>query len=93
MLEVTNNNKSMIIAITILSVLLVVTILFVVAGIMHVLKIQKELNSISKEQSDQNTDIRNIMIAHMTLVQALKDASETEQMINTYNYNNVKGEA
>jgi hypothetical protein len=33
------------------------------------------------------------MVAHMTLVQALKDASETEQMINTYNYNNVKGEA
>ena len=29
----------------------------------------------------------------LNLVQALKDASETEQMINTYNYNNVKGEA
>jgi hypothetical protein len=83
----------MIIAITILSVLLVVTMLFVTAGIMHVLKIQKELNSISEEQSRQNEDIRNLMIAHMTLVQALKDASETEQMINTYNYNNVKGEA
>jgi hypothetical protein len=41
----------MIIAITILSVLLVVTILFVTACIMHVLKTQKELNSISEEQS------------------------------------------
>jgi ABC-type uncharacterized transport system fused permease/ATPase subunit len=68
----------MIIAITILSVLLVVTILFVTACIMHILKIQKELNSISEEQSRQNEDIRNVMIAHMTLVQALKEAAEVE---------------
>jgi hypothetical protein len=83
----------MIIAITILSVLLVVTILFVTACIMHVLKIQKELNSISEEQSRQNEDIRNVMIAHMTLVQVLKEASEVEQINKVYNYNNVKGEA
>ena len=83
----------MIIAITILSVLLVVTILFVIACIMHVLKIQKELNSISEEQSRQNEDIRNIMISHMTLVQTLKEAAEAEQISKLYNYNNVKGEA
>ena len=83
----------MIIAITILSVLLVVTILFVTACIMHVLKIQKELNSISEEQSRQNEDIRNVMIAHMTLVQALKEAAEVEQINKVYNYNNVQGEA
>ena len=83
----------MIIAITILSVLLVVTILFVIACIMHVLKIQKELNSISEEQSRQNEDIRNIMIAHMTLVQTLKEVAEAEQINKLYNYNNVKGEA
>ena len=83
----------MIIAITILSVLLVITILFVTACIMHVLKIQKELNSISEEQSRQNEDIRNLMIAHMTLVQALKEAAEVEQINKVYNYNNVQGEA
>ena len=83
----------MIIAITILSVLLVVTMLFVIACIMHVLKIQKELGSISEEQSRQNEDIRNLMIAHMTLVQVLKEASEVEQINKVYNYNNVKGEA
>jgi len=83
----------MIIAITILSVLLIVTILFVTACIMHVLKIQKELNSISEEQSRQNEDIRNVMIAHMTLVQTLKEAAEVEQINKLYNYNNVKGEA
>jgi ABC-type uncharacterized transport system fused permease/ATPase subunit len=83
----------MIIAITILSVLLVITILFVIAGIIHILKIQKELNSISEEQSRQNEDIRNLMIAHMTLVQALKDATEIEQLNKVYNYNKIKGEA
>jgi hypothetical protein len=83
----------MIIAITILSVLLVATMLFVTAGIVHILKIQKELNSISEEQSRQNEDIRNLIIAHMTLVQTLKEASEAEQINKVYNYNNVKGEA
>lgn len=83
----------MIIAITILSVLLVVTILFVIVYMMHVLKIQKELNAISKEQSHQNEDIRNIMIAHMTLVQTLKEAAEIEQLNKVYNYNRIKGEA
>ena len=83
----------MVIAITILSVLLVVTMLFVTAYIMHILKIQKELNSISEEQSRQNEDIRNLMVAHMTLVQVLKEASEVEQINKVYNYNNVKGEA
>jgi hypothetical protein len=56
-------------------------------------KIQKELNSISEEQSRQNEDIRNLMVAHMTLVQVLKEASEVEQINKVYNYNNVKGEA
>jgi ABC-type bacteriocin/lantibiotic exporter with double-glycine peptidase domain len=83
----------MVIAITILSVLLVVTMLFVTAYIMHILKIQKELNSISEEQSRQNEDIRNLMVAPMTLVQVLKEASEVEQINKVYNYNNVKGEA
>jgi ABC-type uncharacterized transport system fused permease/ATPase subunit len=83
----------MIIAVTILSVLLVITILFVMACIMHILKIQKELNSISEEQSRQNEDIRNLMVAHMTLVQVLKDAAEAEQMVKVYNSSKIKGEA
>jgi ABC-type uncharacterized transport system fused permease/ATPase subunit len=83
----------MIIVISILSVLLVITILFVIACIVHILKIQKELTSISDEQSRQNEDIRNLMIAHMGLVQALKEAAEVEQINKLYNYNNIKGEA
>ena len=83
----------MIIAITILSVLLVVTILFVTACIMHILKIQKELELISKEQTNQNTDIRNTMVTLMSLIRALNNASEVDQVNKVYNYNNVKGEA
>ena len=83
----------MVIAIIILSVLLVVTMLFVIACIIHILKIQKELELISKEQTNQNTDIRNTMISLMSLIQALREASEVEQINKTYNYNNIKGEA
>lgn len=84
----------MIIAISILSVLLVITILFVIACVVHILKIQKELTSISDEQSRQNEDIRNLIMAHLNLVQALKDAAEVSKINKTYNYNNNKiGEA
>jgi ABC-type bacteriocin/lantibiotic exporter with double-glycine peptidase domain len=84
----------MIIAISILSVLLVITILVVMACIIHIIKIQEELKSISEEQSRQNEDIRNIMISHLNLIQALKDAAELNNINKTYNYNNNKiGEA
>jgi hypothetical protein len=83
----------MIITITILSVLLVVTMLFVIACIMHVLKIQKELGSISEEQSRQNEDINNLMISHVGMIQALREAAELEKINRTYNYSNKIGEA
>ena len=83
----------MIITITILSILLVVTILFVIACIMHIVKIQKELGSIGKEQSRQNEDIKNLMISHVGMIQALREASELEKIKRTYNYSNTIGEA
>lgn len=51
----------MITAIIILSVLLSGTILFLISAIMHILKIQKELISISDEQHTQNMDIIRVM--------------------------------
>jgi hypothetical protein len=60
---------------------------------MHILKIQKELDLISKEQTNQNTDIRNTMVTLMSLIRALNDASEVDQVNKVYNYNNIKGEA
>jgi ABC-type uncharacterized transport system fused permease/ATPase subunit len=83
----------MVITITIISVLLFVTILFVLACIVHILKIQKELKSISEEQSRQNEDIRNLMVAYMSVIQAFKEASEIEQINKLYNHSKIKGEA
>jgi ABC-type uncharacterized transport system fused permease/ATPase subunit len=83
----------MIIAITILSTLLIVALGFIAYCFVHISKINQELNSISEEQSRQNEDIRNLMVAHMTLVQALKEAAEVEQINKLYNYNKIKGEA
>jgi hypothetical protein len=83
----------MIIAVTILSVLLFITLITSISCAIHIFKLNKERDLISEEQSRQNEDIRNIMIAHMTLVQALKEAAEVEQINKLYNYNNIKGEA
>ena len=83
----------MIIVITILSTLLVIVTSFTIYCVIHISKINNKLNVISKEQSHQNEDIRNIMVAHMTLVQALKEASEIKQLNKLYNYNKIKGEA
>lgn len=84
----------MVIAIIILSVLLCIIILFVTSNIIHILKIQKELTNISDEQSRQNEDIRNLIIAHLTLVQTLKEANDLNKINKIYNYNNNKiGEA
>lgn len=83
----------MVIAITVLSTLLLVALVFIAYCVVHISKINKELDSISEEQSRQNEDIRNVMIAHMTLVQALKEAAEIEQINKLYNYNNIQGKA
>jgi hypothetical protein len=84
----------MIIAVTILSVLLFITLLISLSCAIHIFKLNKERDLISEEQSRQNEDIRNIMVSHMTLVQALKEAAETEQKISGfYNYSKIKGEA
>jgi cell division protein FtsL len=83
----------MIITITILSTLLLIALIFIAYCFLHIYKTNQELKSISEEQSRQNEDIRNLMIAHMTLVQALKEASEIEQINKLYNHSKIKGEA
>jgi hypothetical protein len=85
----------MIIAITILSVLLVVTMLFVTACITHILKIQKELDLISHEQSRQNEDINNLMTSQMEVIKVLQYAASLETKITSspLPWSNIKGEA
>jgi hypothetical protein len=84
----------MIIAVTILSVLLVITLLISLACIAHIIKINKELNSISEEQSRQNEDIRNLMISQMEVIKVLQYAASLEtQKQNNIPWSNIKGEA
>lgn len=64
----------MIAVLTTLCMLLLIAVGF---ALTHIKLINKELDEISKEQSRQNADIRNLMIAHITLVDAIKRASET----------------
>ncbi len=62
----------------------------------HIYKINVELNKISEEQSRQNEDIRNLMVAHMSLLNAIRAAAEMEQTkdeMKIHNYSGIKGEA
>ena len=68
----------MIIAVIILFLLVVFEFAYLASCVIHIKKIQKELESISKEQSTQNVDIRAIAIhlrdltvAHNELVNAV----------------------
>ena len=60
---------------------------------LHIKLINKELDKISEEQSLQNEDIRNVMNAHINLVNALtKQIQEPEEEYLNKFYG-VKGEA
>jgi hypothetical protein len=84
----------MIIAITILSVLLIVTILFVTACIIHILKIQKELDLIGHEQLQQNEDINNLMTSQMEVIKVLQYAASLEtKKQSPLPWSDIKGEA
>jgi hypothetical protein len=65
---------------TIITALILITS-FLIAAIIHIRKIQTALEEISEEQSRQNEDIRNLMIAHYQIIQALKQANEDARMI------------
>jgi len=67
----------MIVAIIILCLFVLFMTVYIAACVVHIRRIQKELEEISKEQSTQNSDIRNIAIhlrdltvAHNELVAA-----------------------
>ena len=51
---------------TILVGLLALTILFLVSAILHIGKIQKELEAIDREQHEQNQEMIKLMKSHMT---------------------------
>jgi ABC-type uncharacterized transport system fused permease/ATPase subunit len=67
----------MVIAITILSVLVAGMSLYLISAILHIGKIQKELESIAREQEMQNHDLR-------ALIKAARDSAEAISGINEY---------
>jgi hypothetical protein len=73
--------------------LLIISVLTWVYCFTKIFLIKKELEIIKQTQIYQNNDIRNIMISHIELVQALKNASELEKINKVYSYNNTNGTA
>jgi len=81
----------MIISIVILSVITLLIGVYLIACLAHIKKIQKELSSLSKEQSTQNADIRSIAIhahdltiAHNEIVLALNLEKQKPYVIKSY---------
>lgn len=74
----------MVIAITILGTLLVLSILFLASAIIHITKINRELDQISAEQEDQNSDLRKL-IQHMNVhAEAINSLDTNIKTINEY---------
>jgi ABC-type uncharacterized transport system fused permease/ATPase subunit len=67
----------MVIAITILSVLVAGIGLYLISAILHIGKIQKELEAIGREQEMQNHDLR-------ALIKAARDSADAVNSINEY---------
>ena len=78
-----------------IATILIMSIALVMCCI-HIYKINIELNKVSEEQSRQNEDIRNLMIAHMSLLNAIRAAADMEQTkdeMKIHNYSGIRGEA
>ena len=75
----------MIIAITILSVFVVVMAIALTAAILHIFKIRKELEAIFKIEQEQTQALRNAALYDRDLALAIKDIQDyllENQMIN-----------
>jgi len=84
----------MIIVVTILSILLFITLITSLACVAHIIKINKELNSISEEQSQQNEDIRNLIVSQMKVIKVLQYAASLKTKTQPHIlWSNTKGEA
>jgi hypothetical protein len=66
----------MIISIVVLSILLLVTIAFLTSAIIHIKKIQNELEQLSIEQYTQNTDINDLFKHNNKAARAINDIAE-----------------
>jgi len=70
----------MIIAIVILSIVVVIVTTYLLACIAHIKSIQKELEDIGKELSEQNSLINRVVITQNDIVQAMiTDVAQSAQ--------------
>jgi hypothetical protein len=75
------------------SLVLLVVILFLVSSVLHIRKIQKELEEISLEQVRQNEDIKNLMMAYVQLISDIKEAADMSRNIERSGWKKPMGEA
>jgi len=74
----------MVVAVTILGTLLVVAILFLASAIIHIGKIHKELDEISLEQSNQNSDLSKLIYHVNTHAESINMLDNNIKTINEY---------
>jgi len=72
---------------------LLAALLFLVSSVLHIRKIQKELEEISLEQVRQNEDIKNLMIAYVQLISDIKEAANMSRNIERSGWKKPMGEA
>jgi hypothetical protein len=72
---------------------LLAALLFLVSSVLHIRKIQKELEEISLEQVRQNEDIKNLMIAYVQLISDIKEAADMSRNIERSGWKKPMGEA
>ena len=85
-----------IIYILLAAVVLVAVIIYLLSATLHIAKIIKELEAISKEQSQQNEDIRQLMIMYINVVGVLDNLDKKDKIQkakSTISWNIEKGEA
>jgi hypothetical protein len=75
------------------SLVLLAALLFLVSSVLHIRKIQKELEEISLEQVRQNEDIKNLMIAYVQLISDIKEAADMSRNIERSGWKKPMGEA
>jgi len=89
--------------IILLSILLFVTIIFLIAAIVHIVKIQNELEALSKEQHTQNIDIidgmkrhalhQEMLLQHIEILKYLVEKDDLLGKGNRIIYPTIIGEA
>jgi hypothetical protein len=75
------------------SLVLLAALLFLVSSVLHIRKIQKELEEISLEQVRQNEDIKNLMVAYVQLISDIKEAADMSRNIEKSGWKKPMGEA